>query len=327
MNSRAHKIIYFGTSAFAVPPLLSLLADGRFDVAAVVSQPDKPAGRKGEVRPSPVAAAARERGLRLLQPAKLKDESFGRLLAELKPDFLVVAAYGKILPQAVLDIPRSGALNLHGSLLPKYRGASPIQETIRCGEKTAGVTLMKMDRDMDHGPVYAAVETPIAEDDTYGSLEAKLAGAAAKLLVDSIDKIAAGELKPTEQRHDQATFTKILSRQNGFISWKDESAQDIVRKLRAFDPWPGVYAVWKRPGGRPLRLKIIKARPLEAAAKPDVPGTVFAADGKKPAVWTRSGALELIEVQMEGKKPASGRALLNGYADLPGSILASEDVG
>ncbi len=326
MSSRARKIVYFGTSAFAVPPLLSLLGDGRFEVAAVVTQPDKPAGRKGEARPSPVAVAARQRGLRLLQPAKLKDEGVQRELSGLAPDLFVVAAYGKILPQAVLDIPGSGALNLHGSLLPKYRGASPIQEAIRAGEAKTGVTLMLMDREMDHGPVYAAAEAPIAADDTYGSLETKLAALAADLLVDSINRIAGGHLHPVEQRHDQATFTRILSRQDGFVSWEKESAAEIERKLRAFDPWPGTYAVWKRQDGQPLRLKIIKARPLEVAGRPAAPGTIFAA-GKKLAVWTRSGALELIEVQIEGKKPASGQALMNGYQDLVGSVLESEDIG
>jgi len=323
MDHRACKIIYFGTSAFAVPPLLALLADGRFEVTAVVSRADKPAGRKGEVRAAPVAVAARERGLRLLQPPKLKDDGVKRLIADLAPDLFVVAAYGKILPRALLDIPRFGALNLHGSLLPKYRGASPIQAAILGGEQTTGVSLMLMDEEMDHGPVFAAAETALDGTETHGSLEAKLAGLAAKLLTDSVGGVLSGELKPRAQRHDQATFTKILARQDGFISWKNETAEEISRKLRAFDPWPGVYAVWERKNGQKLRLKILRARVLPGAA--GEPGLAYVTDGKYPAVWTRSGALELTEVQVEGKKPVSGQAFLNGHADLPGSVLLSED--
>jgi len=324
--SAAHTIVYFGTSEFAVPPLLALLQDGRFKVVAVVTQPDKPAGRRGEVKASPVAVAARARGLNLLQPPRLREVSVVETLAGLKADLFVVAAYGKILPQNILDLPRLGSYNLHGSLLPAHRGASPIQAAILSGAARTGVTLMRMDDQMDHGPLLAAAETDIAPDDTHGSLERRLAELAAGLLTANLAAAAAGTLEPREQDHDRATFTKILDRRDGFVAWKDESAAEIERKMRAFDPWPGVYAVWKRPDGRSLRLKIIAARPLAAAGEAGPPGTVFVAARKNPAVWTRDGPLELIEVQIEGKKPVSGQALLNGHADLPGSVLPSEDV-
>jgi methionyl-tRNA formyltransferase len=322
--SETRTIVYFGTSAFAVPPLEALLGDGRCRIAAVVSQPDKPAGRRGDLRSCPVAEFARKQGLKLLQPEKLRVEAVRQEIAALAPDLFVVAAYGKILPQSLLTIPRSGALNLHGSLLPNYRGASPIQSAILNGEKKAGVSLMLMDQEMDHGPVFAMAETALDEQETYGGLEAKLAVLAGKLLIDSLAGVLSGELKPREQQHDQATFTKILSRQDGFISWQNESAEEITRKLHAFDPWPGIYAVWERRGLR-LRLKILGVKPSDGAEAVGKPGLVFVSKDKNPAVWTRSGALELTEVQVEGKKPASGQALLNGYADLPGKVLASEE--
>jgi len=322
MSDTVYKIIYFGTSDFAVPPLLALLEDGRFRVVAVVSQPDKPAGRKSELKPCPVARTARQRELRLLQPEKLRDEAVRKEIASFGPDLLVVAAYGKILPAALLAVPRRGAVNLHGSILPKYRGASPIQSAILAGEKTTGVSLMLMDQEMDHGPVFATAETPISDSETYGTLENKLAEMAAKLLIGRLADIAAGACPAQGQAHDQATSTKILSRQDGFIAWKDETAEAIARKVRAFDPWPGAFALWRR-GGRVVRIKVLSIKPTLAPAHGRLtePGTVFVTEQKYPAVMTKAGAVELITVQIEGKKASSGQALLHGYPDLAGGVL------
>ncbi len=318
------RIVYFGTADFAVQPLEALLGSPeRFSVVAAVSQPDKPAGRKGEVTASPVAAAARARGVALLQPKTLKDAAIQQQLAGLDADVFVVAAFGKILPKAVLDIPRLGCVNLHGSLLPLHRGASPIQAAIAAGDAETGVTLMLMDEEVDHGAMLATVSIPIAPDDTHATLEAKLGGAAAGLLADNLVEYAEGRLTAKEQEHDRATFTRILSREDGFVSWANEDAEAIERKLRAFTPWPGVYALWNCKGS-PLRLKLLD---VEVAAAPPgaVAGAVTKATDGAPLVAAKDGALILREIQPEGKKPMPWKAFLNGYPDLIGSILENEE--
>lgn len=318
------RIVYFGTADFAVPPLGALLGSPeRFSVLAIVSQPDKPVGRKGEVTASPVATAARAKGAALLQPKTLKDPAVQAQLAGLEADVFVVAAYGKILPKAVLDIPRLGCVNLHGSLLPRHRGASPIQAAIAAGDVETGVTLMLMDEEVDHGPLLATVSLPIAPDDTHATLEAKLGGAAAGLLGDNLVDYAEGRLAAMPQHHDRATFTSILSREDGFVSWTNEDAMAIERKRRAFTPWPGVYALWNRKG-TPLRLKLLD---VEVADAPPgaVPGAVTKAGDGAPLVAARTGALTLREIQPEGKRPMPWKAFLNGYPDLIASVLENEE--
>jgi len=322
MTGPTATIVYFGTSDFAVAPLLALLGSGRFKVAAVVTQPDKAVGRKQEITASPVAKVARERGLALLQPVKLKDEAFQCAVAELEPDIFVVAAYGKILPPALLAVPRLGSLNLHGSILPRHRGASPIQAAILAGDAKTGVSLMSMDAEMDHGPVIATAELPVGSGDTHGSLENRLSGLASRLLLDNLDAVAAGAAKPREQDHAAATYTKIIDKNDGLVDWAAETAAGIERKLRAYDPWPGIFAVWQRDG-QPLRLKILAARPLPEAPFGLKPGAVYVTENKTPAVATKAGALELIKVQAAGKKPAAGQDFLRGYADLAGSSFES----
>jgi methionyl-tRNA formyltransferase len=318
------RIIYFGTADFAVPPLEALLGSPeRFSVLAVVSQPDKPVGRKGEVTASPVTMAARARGATLLQLKTLKDPAVQAQLAGLEADVFVVAAYGKILPKAVLDIPRLGCVNLHGSLLPLHRGASPIQAAIAAGDAETGVTLMLMDEAVDHGAMLATVTLPIAPDDTHATLEAKLGGAAAGLLADNLAEYAAGELPAKEQDHDRATFTAILSREDGFVSWANEDAAAIERKRRAFTPWPGIYALWNRKGA-PLRLKLLAVEVADAPAGA-VPGAVTKAADGAPLVAAKTGAVILLEIQPEGKKPMPWKAFLNGYPDLIGSVLENEE--
>ncbi len=318
------RIVYFGTAPFAVPPLKALFgAKGRAEVVAVVTKPGKPVGRKGELQSSPVAKAAREAGAMLLMPPSLKTEDLRERLAALNADLFVVAAYGKIVPRAVLDLPRLGCLNLHGSLLPKYRGASPIQAAIAAGERETGVSLMRMDELVDHGPVLATVAVPIDPGDTHGTLETKLAGAAADLLVAHLDDIAAGKLASQEQRHDAATYTAIISREDGFVRWDGADARIVERRLRAFDPWPGLYAVWTR-NGRPLRLKLTDVHAIEN--RPGLkPGTAFIDDEGFPAVSAKSGAVRLLQVQPEGKKPMDGKAFLNGYKDFSGAALDLAD--
>ncbi len=320
------RIVYFGTAAFAVPPLKALLGDSRFEVAAVVSQPDKPTGRDGAVSSSPVAKVAREAGVTLLQPAKMKTDETREMLAALNADLFVVAAYGRIIPKALLDLPRHGCLNLHGSLLPKYRGASPIQAAIAAGDAETGVTLMRMDEEVDHGPTYAMARVTIEPTDTYATLEAKLADVGADLLLAEIDAVVAGTREANEQNHSEASFTGIIDRRDGFVGWTADSASAIECRRRAFTPWPGLYAVWKRKGVA-LRIKLLDLATLPDASVPTgtVPGTVFKTADGFPAVAAASGALKLRTVQPEGKKPMEGKLLLNGYQDFIGSVLEKEE--
>lgn len=318
------RIIYFGTADYAVPALEALLAaPDRFEVAAVVSRADKPAGRKGDIAVAPVAKLARERKLTLYQPAKLKDDEFYAALSALAPDVLVVASYGRIIPRRILDLPKVAPLNLHGSLLPAYRGASPIQSAILEGERVTGTSLMVMDEEIDHGPVIATIETPIADDDTHESLEKKMGSDAARLLADNLEPFVRGDIKAVPQDHAAATFTKILSREDGLVDWRAEDAERIERKTRAYHPWPGAYFIWTRPGtsgAAPMRVKILKASVIAAGSEVP-PGTAFVAPSGMPAVVAAKDVLVLDEVQPEGKKPMPGKAFLNGHKDFAGSTL------
>lgn len=315
------RVVYFGTAQFAVPPLEALLAQpARFEVVGVVSQPDKPAGRSGAVVASPVTLVARERGLHLLQPLKMKADETREALAALNADVFVVAAYGRIIPRALLDLPKHGCLNLHGSLLPKYRGASPIQASIAGGDTLTGVTLMGMDEEIDHGPMYATAQVAIEPADTYTTLEAKLARAGAQLLVDKLEDVVSGALPPQEQDHAQATHVGIIDKRDGFVRWSEMSAAEIERRWRAYTPWPGAYAVWNRRG-TPLRIKLLD---IAVAANPEmvVAGKSFVdPQSGEPAVACREGAIVLRSVQPEGKKALPGKTFLNGYQDFIGSTL------
>jgi methionyl-tRNA formyltransferase len=319
----ALRIVFFGTARFAVPALQELTSfPDRFEVVAVVSQPDKPAGRQAELRSSPVATAAKRLGLRLLQPEKLKDPAFQETVRGFLADIFVVAAYGKIVPKALLEMPRIAAVNIHGSLLPKYRGASPIQAAILAGERETGVSLMVMDEQVDHGPLIASAPMPIAPGETHESLEEKLGELGADLLLEYLSDFAAGILQAVPQTHENATFTKILERRDGFVRWDQEDAGQVERKVRAFSPWPGAFAVWERRG-RTTQLKLLKARVSDPDASDDAPpGMVRRRDGSLE-IKAKNGWLELLEVQPEGKKPMSAPAFLNGYKDADGAVFSS----
>ncbi|MEK9152932.1 MAG: methionyl-tRNA formyltransferase [Patescibacteria group bacterium] len=312
-------VLFFGTSQFAVPALDALAASPSFRVIGAVTQPDKPVGRKGEIRRTPVAEAAVHLQLPLHQFATLKDPATSDAIRALNPDLFVVAAYGKIIPSSLLTIPRLGALNLHGSLLPKYRGASPIQAAILAGESKTGVTLMLMDAQMDHGPALAAAEAKIGSEDTHASMELKLGAVAAELLIASLPAFVRGELAPKEQDHDKATPTKVLGREDGLVRWSVEDAAAVERKIRAYDPWPGAYAVW-RHGDRELRLKLLKISVTKNPAELPA-GKVGRLDDGFPIVGCAKGAVRLETVQLEGKKPTIGKSFFDGYPDFEGSVL------
>ena len=309
------RLVYFGTSQFAVPALQKL-AERRdlFDVVAVVTQSQKPTGRHRTLADSPVAATAKQLDIPVLRPQKIRTEEFSSQIKQLAPDILVVAAYGKILPITVLEIPRLGAVNLHGSLLPRYRGASPIQSAILHGETATGVTLMCMDEQLDHGKIIARVTVPVAFDDTASSLEKKLAFAAADLTIAELPRYIAHPSIAYAQDHTQATFTRIINREDGLVDFTTSSANEIERKIRAFTPWPGVYIIWNRQKAPAIRIKILRVQIVDMAPQA-VAGTITRSAQKNPIVKCAQGSLELLELQPEGKKSMSGSAFLNGYGD------------
>lgn len=247
------KIIFFGTSEFAVPSLEALSRDSRFEIAAVVTQPDRPVGRHATVTPPPVKLAAQRLGIStILQPEKISELQAASY--QLQVDAFVVVSYGKILPQWLLDFPKHGAVNVHGSLLPRWRGASPIQAATAAGDEKTGVTIMKLDAEMDHGPILAQAEEKILATDTGGSLHDRLAILGAKTLPDILAGTLDGNIAPKEQDHALATSCKTLTREDGRLDFT-KPAQEIERLVRAYDPWPGT---WTEVEGK--RMKILSVR-------------------------------------------------------------------
>ncbi len=301
-----YSVVFFGTSDFAVPSLKALLADARFDVKAVVTQPDQPTGRHQVMTAPPVKAIAQERDLLVFQFEKIKDPSALSKLADFNADFFVVASYGQIIPQSVLDLPKIGPINVHGSLLPKWRGASCVQAAIAAGDEKSGITSMLMDALMDHGPIIAQATTPILADDTGESLHDRLALLGAQKLPDVLDQFAQGKLKAVEQDHAMATTCKLLKRDDGKIDWT-KSAQEIERLIRAYNPWPSAWTTLKQK-----RIKILKTQVLEVLTSPRSPGEMYAQEGKLMVNCGDNKALEILELQPEGKKAMTAKQFLAG---------------
>jgi methionyl-tRNA formyltransferase len=305
------RITFFGTSKFSADILSSLKAN--FNIVAVVTQPDKPVGRKQEITPSPVAELAGTLNIPVLKPNTLKSSEAFEQIKALNSDLFVVVAYGKIIPQNILDLAAKGPINIHGSLLPKYRGASPIHAALLNGEKETGITIMLMDSEMDHGPILLMRALDIAPDDTFIELEDKMSVLAQDLINEAIPKYLSGELKPQEQNHSEATFTKIIAKEDGKIDWNNK-AEDIYNKYRAYVVWPGI---WTTFNGKVFKIKKCGLSPHQT----DIPaGTVFEKDGSV-LVQTGSGSLELIEVQVEGKNPVVVKDFILGNKDFLGSKL------
>jgi methionyl-tRNA formyltransferase len=292
------RIVFLGTPDFAVPSLRALL-DGPDEVVGVVCQPDRPAGRGRRVQAPPVKQLALERGIRLTQPEKVRTTQFLGQLEEWDPDLIIVAAYGRILPKSVLDLPRFGGINVHASLLPKYRGAAPIQWAIARGETVTGVTIMQMSEGMDEGDILLQRETPIGAEETGGQLQERLAVLGAEVLMEALDALVAGTLTRTPQDERGATFAPMIKKEDGRIDWS-RTAQDIARQVRAFNPWPSAFTSL---GGR--LIKIHRARALPGSGS-EAPATVVTV-GDTLLVTTGSGLLAVEELQLEGRKrlPAS----------------------
>ncbi|MBI1908094.1 methionyl-tRNA formyltransferase [Candidatus Uhrbacteria bacterium] len=310
------KLVFFGTPEFAGQFLSALHADPFFEIAAVITTSDEPVGRKKELTPSPVKTRAMSLGIPVLQPTKLKDPAFHDTLRAFDADAFVVIAYGRILPQAVLDIPPMGCVNVHPSLLPKLRGPSPIISAIANGETETGVSLMLLDAEMDHGPVLAQTTFPVVSDETTSSLTEKVVAHGAPLLLDTLKQLAAGTATPRAQDHTQATFCALLTREDGKIDWA-EPAEVIERKIRAYNPWPGTWTTWNR-NGQPMTLKIFAASPSHHPTIP--PSTVLVENGSL-YVGTGSTALRILAIQPAGGTRMPADAFLRGYADIANAEL------
>lgn len=326
------KIVFFGSPIFAVPFLNTLITSEGIDVVGVVTQPDKPAGRSSKLKPSAVAAAAKAYDIPVLKPESFKlgsgrDMGFFKSqiphsrpdpileqLQEFGADVFVVLAYGQIIPKYILAIPPLGVVNVHPSLLPKYRGATPMQAAIRAGDKTTGITIMKMDAKMDHGPILAQLEFGLTDDIDYPELESIVIRKGPPLLVDALLAYEAGRLEPKPQDDAHATYVKLFDRDAGRADWSKQSADEIERMIRAYRPWPGVWTTWN---GK--RLKILQAG-VESGTFLRRTGKVIERESKILVVC-KKGTLELIEVQLEGSKSAPINAFTHGHSDFIGSVL------
>lgn len=303
----AIRIVFFGTPTLAVPVLESLANDERFKVAAVVTQPAKPVGREGIVTPSPVADVAQKSGITILAPESVKKdpEILGKLQA-LEAEFFVVAAYGKIIPDQILSLPKHGCINVHPSLLPKYRGPSPLQATIANRDMETGVSIMAMDALMDHGALYTQLPDSVMPEDTAETLGMRLFTKAAGILPNLLVEIAAGEKQPVPQRHEDATITKLIERDDGKVS-SEMTAETMDALRRAYDPWPGIFCVL--PNGK--RLKIQNGAPVASCGQT---GMLHAA-GQAVHLLAEHSCYELRLVQPEGKGPMDPSAFFRGYRE------------
>lgn len=308
------RIVFMGTPEFAIPSLDRLNAEGH-EIAAVYTQPDRPAGRSGQPIPSPVKRAAVRHGLPVLQPRSLRRPEEVERLRGLAPDVIALAAYGLILPQSVLDIPRLGGLNVHPSLLPRHRGPSPVVGALLAGDRETGVSIMLMDAGMDTGPVLVQVRTPIAPEDTAGTLTERLARTGADLLAGTIPGWASGSLTPQPQDGALATYTTMLRKEDGLLDWS-QPAEVLARRVRAYQPWPGCYAMWN---GRQLKVLEAVAEPRGAPDAP--PGTVVPVVREGAGVQTADGILVLKRVQLEGRKALAAAEFLRGAQGFAGSRL------
>lgn len=313
------RVIFMGSPRFAVPFLERLVLE-RYGIAAVYTQPDKPAGRGRRMVPSPVKQSAQALGLPVIQPVHLNNPEAIAEMAELKPDVIVITAYGQILPQAILDLPRFKCLNAHFSLLPKYRGATPVAAAILGGEEFTGVSIMLVEKRLDTGPVLARLSIPIAAGDNTGLLLFKLSQVGSRFLPDVLGRWLRSEIVPQVQNEVEATYFGSITKEAGEIDWH-LTVVEIWRRVRAFYPWPGCYTAWQ---GK--HLKIVEAVPLPGAGSVEV-GRVIALESGPPGVdfgvVTGNGILGIMKVQLEGKQVLSAGEFLRGRRDFLGALLPS----
>lgn len=302
------KVVFFGTPEFAVPTLEAVAA--HHDVVLVVAQPDRPAGRGLQLLPPAAAVRARELGLPLAQPAKIRDPQFLHSIAALHPDLGVVIAYGRILPGSLLAIPKYGFINVHASLLPRYRGAAPIQRAIAAGEATSGVTIMRVDEELDHGPMLSKAEIEIGPDEHTPSLFRRLAELGAREIVPAVDAIANGTALEIAQEHAAATLAPKIEKSEGEVRWS-ESARSIYDKFRAFDPWPGLFT---KDG-----LKLIAIEKTEGRGQP---GEVLEISSSGVVVAAGQDAIRIVTLQRPGKSRAPAADVARGLGWRAGALLS-----
>ena len=321
------RIIYMGTPHFAVPALEALIAHAApgdilpegYEIVTVITRPDKPAGRGREIVYSPVKQSALQHQIPVWQPGSLKKAANSDALADYKADLFIVAAFGQILPQTVLDQPRYGTLNIHASLLPKYRGADPIAESILQGDRETGISIMLLDAGVDTGPVLLCRSLEISDDDTTSSLTPKLADLGAQALLEALPGWIGGRLTPEPQDEQKASHTRMLRKEDGLIDWS-RPASVITRQVRAYTPWPSSYTYWQ---GK--LLKVVKALALHTESgkevAPGIAGIRGVAGHQALVVVTGSGVLAIQQLQLEGKKAMSAEEFLRGYGQIEGQQL------
>lgn len=307
------NIVFFGTPEFSIPALRYLLK-ANYKIGAVVTSPDEVWGRKKELNQSAVKIFSLEHGLVILQPASLKEDATFNEFQKLNPDLCVVVAYGRIIPERYLNIPKYGFLNIHPSLLPKYRGPTPIQTAISNGNTETGVTIMLLDKDVDHGPIVSSNNYNLKTTSSYPEAAGDLAIQGAKLLIETLPRYLSGEIKPQEQNHSEATFTKIFSRGDAKINWHN-TAEKIYNQVRALNPEPGTWTTWDIK-----TLKIKEAEVVFDGQETHSPGKVSGSDGDI-FVETSRGLLKIKKLQLEGKKELSAKEFINGFPTFVGSTL------
>lgn len=301
------KIVFAGTPEFAATHLLNIIKQDKYQIVGVYTQPDRPAGRGKKLMASPVKTLAEQYKLPVLQPATLKTAEAQQQLAELAPDLMVVVAYGLILPQAVLDIPRLGCINSHASLLPRWRGAAPIQRAIQAGDKESGVTVMQMEAGLDTGPMLLKVITPITAEDTGGSLHDRLAELGAKAIIEAIDGLANNQLTAEKQDDSLATYAHKLTKEEAQIDWT-QTAQQLANTVRAFNPWPICHTLIQGQ-----TLKVLEATIVDQQA---TPAKVLAVSKEGLIVGCGEQALCLTKLQLPNSKPLAFKDVYNGHKEL-----------
>ncbi len=306
------RIVFMGTPAFAVPALQKLIETQ--EVVGIVTQPDRPAGRGKQLRPSPVKAAAEAAGIPVYQPKSLRSEAAAAPLHQWQPEMIIVTAFGQILRPHVLDLPLRGCLNVHASLLPRWRGASPIQHAIMAGDAKTGVTLMQMDVGLDTGAMYVQQAIPIRPTETAASLHDRLAELGAAMLGEHLDDIVNGRITPTRQDDTLSTYAPMISKADGQLDWQKSSAE-LDRLIRAMTPWPGAFTHWQGQ-----LLKVLAAEPVNGRLPSGVPGQVVQV-GEKAVILTQDGGLALNQIQLAGKRAMTSSEFLRGRPDFIGSHL------
>ncbi len=306
------NIVFFGTPEFAVLPLKKLL-EAKHKVLAVVTQPDRQSGRGRHITSCPVKVVAQEAGLKILQPLKVKDPDFINQLITLNPEAIVVAAYGQILPPAIIHLPRYGCINIHSSLLPKYRGAAPINQALLDGETKTGITTMLMDEGMDTGPILLQEEMEIKEDDTAGSLSQRLSEAGSGLLMQTLNGLEDGSIQPLPQT-GEATYAPILKKTDGLIDWTG-SAEELCNFIRGLNPWPCAYTFLEDE-----RIKILKASPCTNTGSP---GIINMVSKNELIVGAGAGSISVLDIQPAGKPVMTIRAFLQGRNIMKGMRFES----